>query len=192
MKPGPSGGSAMPGVPESSGHSPAMRAQQASMLSTGPCRQMGRAVWACPSRRHTSLLAVWLGRPFPGCSTADLALVKAKRHQDALGSPGVGLCPSPIVEVTQRPLELCCGLLAPHTVCMLSTVQAPQGPVSMAKHYARPGRGEAAEEEWCWGGTRALVLTHPGCLEGLPTRQGPPLCSCSAAHVASCHSCVTW
>lgn len=126
MKPGPSGGGAMPGVPESSGHSPAMRAQQASMLSTGPCRQMGTAVWACPSRRHTSLLAVWPGRPFPGCSTADLALVKAKRHQDALGSPGVGLCPSPIVEDTQRPLQLCRGLPAPHTVCMLSTVQVLQ------------------------------------------------------------------
>lgn len=26
-----------------------------------------------------------------------------------------------------------------------------RGPVSMAKHYARPGRGEAVVEEWCWG-----------------------------------------
>lgn len=160
------------------------------MLSTGPDRWGGLCGLA--PLADTSLLAVWLGRPFPGCSTADLALVKAKRHQDALGSPGVGLCPSPIVEDPQRPLELC-GLPAPHTVCMLSTVQAPQRSpfngqaLCQTRAWQGCGRGMVLGE-----GTRALVLTHTGCLEGLPARQGPPLCSCSAAHIASCHSCVTW
>lgn len=83
--------------------------------------------------------------------------------------------------------------------CLVLTLHAINCPGSTEvlfqwpKHYSRPRPGEAVGRVMVLGeGTRALVLTHRGYLEGLPARQGPPLCSCSAAHIASCHSCVTW
>lgn len=139
--------------------------------------------------RHTRLLAVWLGRPFPGCSTANLALVKAKRHQDALGSPGVGLCPV----LSWRTLGLLGIAWSSHCVHAINCLGSTKILFQWPKHYSRLRPGKAVGRRMVLGeGIRALVLTHPGYLEGLPARQGPPLCSCSAAHIASCHSCVTW
>jgi hypothetical protein len=52
--------------------------------------------------KHKSFSFQRLGPPFPGCSTADSALVKAKRHQDAHSLPGKGLDHGPAMGDTQE------------------------------------------------------------------------------------------
>lgn len=173
-------------------------------LSTVP--RMRESDMCLPPRMDTEVPKhnLWLGWPLPRvqCSP-DVAIIKAKQHQDAPHSPGESRALAPTTEETRahrahsKDPTRCCSrsprILHRYTINCPLPQRGPKWPSQEAK-LLMPSDTRCSGVKQHVGEGRSIgvatQLSHPGRCRAASGQACH--CPCSACSVYSCCSCVAW